>query len=71
MCKVTGSLPVTIPPNESRTIEVSVRLSPQPGLFTRQSGFAVDDEGLRSIRFRIVGRIFAIEGESSSAIEGP
>ncbi len=56
-CVVTGSLPLTIPPQDSRQIIVDVRLPKQAGLFTRKAGLVVDDGGLASVGFRITGRV--------------
>jgi hypothetical protein len=54
---VTGSLPVVIPPGESRWITVSAKMPQQPGLFTRKAGLLIDDGGMRRVNFRITGRI--------------
>jgi hypothetical protein len=54
---VTGSLPVTILPGESRLILVAAKMPNQVGLFTRKAGLLVDDNGMRRVNFRITGRI--------------
>jgi hypothetical protein len=56
-CVLTGSLPITIPPKESRHINVDVRLPKQAGLFTRKAGLVVDDDGLTNVWFRIAARV--------------
>jgi hypothetical protein len=52
-CVLRGSLPITIPPKESRHIQVDVHLPKQAGLFTRKAGLVVDDDGLTNVWFRI------------------
>jgi hypothetical protein len=56
-CTVLHDLPITIPPGESRTVEVEVKLTGPPGLFTRHAAFLVEDEGLRRLDFRLTGQI--------------
>lgn len=56
-CTVLNDLPVTIPPRETRTVAVSVRLPRSPGIFTRRAGFLVDDGGFRQVRFTMTGRV--------------
>jgi Protein of unknown function (DUF1573) len=56
-CTVLADLPVTIPPGESRSITVAVRLPNAPGTFNRKAGLQLDDQGFRKIDFRLTGRI--------------
>lgn len=60
-CTVLDDLPVTIPPNESRPVTVSVRLTGVPGIFTHKAGFLIDDGGFKRISFRLTGRIIAAQ----------
>jgi hypothetical protein len=55
-CSV-NDLPLTIPPGETRYLFLTFRFSGKPGIFTRRSGFLVDDQGMRLITFRLTGRI--------------
>ncbi|MBI2807076.1 MAG: DUF1573 domain-containing protein [Planctomycetes bacterium] len=56
-CTVLGDLPITIPPGESRSITVTMRLPKTPGLFNRKAQLTIDDEGFKRIGFRLIGRI--------------
>lgn len=56
-CTVLGDLPVIIPPKESRPITVVVRLSDKAGRFTRKAALNVEDDGLKTIGFRLTGRV--------------
>lgn len=56
-CIVLGDLPVTIPPGETRSITVTVRLPRSPGIFTRKAELAIDDGDFKKVSFRITGRI--------------
>jgi hypothetical protein len=50
-------LPITIAPNETRSVAVRIALSGQPGIFTRKAAFLVDDQGFKEIGFTMTGRI--------------
>jgi len=63
-------LPVTIPPGQARTITVAAKMPKQPGLFTRNAGLLVDDDGIRRINFRVTGRIKNVPIASSVAEKG-
>ena len=56
-CTVLNDLPVTVPPGETRSITVSMKLPGTPGMFTRKARLAIDDEGFGSVGFRLTGRI--------------
>ncbi|MBI1829924.1 MAG: DUF1573 domain-containing protein [Planctomycetes bacterium] len=56
-CTVLGDLPVTIPPGESRSISIHMRLPKSLGMFNRKAQLTIDDEGFKTIGFRLVGRI--------------
>jgi hypothetical protein len=56
-CTVLADLPVTIPPGESRSITVSFRLPKASGIFNRKAALRLDDMGLRTVSFRLTGRI--------------
>jgi hypothetical protein len=56
-CTVLADLPVTIPPGESRSITVAMRLPNATGAYNRKAGLRLDDIGFREVRFRLVGRI--------------
>ncbi len=58
-----NDLPVTIPPRETRSISLELRLSGNPGIFTRKVGLLVDDQGLQRINFRLTGRILPDKDE--------
>lgn len=55
-CSVDG-LPVSIPPKQKRPISLKLRLSGQPGIFTRSATLLLDDDGFQHIAFRLTGRI--------------
>ena len=56
-CTVLADLPVTIPPGESRSITVSVRLPNASGSFNRKAKLQLDDLGFNTVSFRLTGRI--------------
>ncbi|MCI0461710.1 MAG: DUF1573 domain-containing protein [Gemmataceae bacterium] len=56
-CTVLDDLPVTIAPQESRSVSIRVSLSGAPGIFTRKAGFLIDDESVQRIHFRLTGQI--------------
>jgi hypothetical protein len=56
-CTLLEDLPVTIPPNETRSVAVSVRLSGAPGIISRKAGFLVEQDGVKRVNFFITGRI--------------
>jgi hypothetical protein len=56
-CTVLNDLPVTIPPNEARSVAVSIRMPRAPGIFTRKASFLVDDQGFKRANFVMTGRI--------------
>ncbi|MBI2807983.1 MAG: hypothetical protein HYX68_23615 [Planctomycetes bacterium] len=56
-CTVLHDLPITIAPNETRSVAVRIALSGQPGIFTRKAAFLVDDQGFKEIGFTMTGRI--------------
>ncbi|MBI2805192.1 MAG: DUF1573 domain-containing protein [Planctomycetes bacterium] len=60
-CTVLGDLPLTIPPNETRTVKVDVAMTGKPGIFTRKAAFLVDDEGFKAVTFRLTGRIVSAD----------
>jgi hypothetical protein len=60
-CTVLADLPITIPPKETRSLTVGIRLKGKPGIFTRKAALLVDDEGFQKITFRLTGRILAKE----------
>jgi hypothetical protein len=56
-CTVLGDLPVTIPSGESRSITVTMRLPKSAGIFNRKAHLKIDDDGFKSVGFRLTGRI--------------
>ena len=56
-CTVLGDLPVTVPPGESRLINVAMHLPSGAGSYNRRAGLQLDDIGFRTVRFRVSGRI--------------
>ncbi len=56
-CTVLGDLPVTIPPGESRSINVAMHLPNAVGSFSRKARLQLDDLGFRTVGFRLAGRI--------------
>ncbi|MBI2804594.1 MAG: hypothetical protein HYX68_06370 [Planctomycetes bacterium] len=56
-CTVLHDLPITIAPNETRSVAVRIALSGRPGIFTRKAAFLVDDHGFKEIGFTMTGRI--------------
>lgn len=55
-CTVLHDLPLTIPPGETRAVNVQVRLPAEPGQFTRALHLLVGDEQLWKVRFYVTGR---------------
>jgi hypothetical protein len=49
-CTVLGDLPVRIPGNESRSVEIRVNLKGSPGIFTRRGAFLIDKCRLQTSR---------------------
>jgi Protein of unknown function (DUF1573) len=56
-CTVLGDLPVTIAAGESRSISVQLRLPNSKGVFSRGAKLTIDDEGFKTVGFRLTGRI--------------
>ena len=56
-CTVLADLPVTVPPQQTRSLAVNIRLKGKPGIFTRKAALLVDDDGFKQISFRLTGRI--------------
>lgn len=65
-CSVDG-LPLTIPAKQRRPITLTLRLSGQPGIFTRSASLLLDDDGFQHVAFRLTGRISANDPESVAA----
>jgi hypothetical protein len=59
-CVVTEDLPLTIPAGETRSLLVRVRLTGQPGIFTRTANLLTTDVQAGVVRFRLTGRSFAV-----------
>ncbi len=56
-CTVLGDLPVTVPPGESRSITITMNLPKTPGMFNRKAQLTIDDDGFKTVGFRLTGRI--------------
>lgn len=56
-CSVLGDLPVAIPPGETRSITVSVKLPRSSGTFDRKAKLTIDDDGFATVGLRLTGRI--------------
>ncbi len=57
-CTVLGDIPVTVPPGETRSITIQLRLPNSQGRFTRIAELMIDDQGTNNkIGFRLTGRI--------------
>lgn len=54
---MTGSLPVSIPPREARTVALVLRLKGESGKVTKMVGLVVDDQGMKNVSFKVTGRI--------------
>lgn len=65
-CNATGGLPLTIPPNDSRPIELQMAFSKSPGIFTRKVWLLADDNGQRKIGFRLTGQVIETPSRSDS-----
>lgn len=70
-CTVLGDLPVAIPAKESRSVSVEINLSKRPGIYTRNAGFLVDDQGLKQIGFAMTGRILKTDKDSEVVGKAP
>lgn len=67
-CTVIGDLPVTVPAGEARSITIKLRLPNSQGQFTRKAGLIIDDQGFKSVSFRLSGRI---NEKQEGALSGP
>src|SRR5262249_20186873 len=66
-CVTTDDLPISIGPNESRSLTVRVRFVGPPGIFSRTFVLFTEDQSLGVIGLRLTGRITEHNQEGQAA----
>jgi hypothetical protein len=56
-CQIVSELPLTIPPGDSREVNMMLVVLGEKGVFTQERGIFVDSTGLDELYIKITGRI--------------
>jgi hypothetical protein len=68
-CVTTADLPVTLEPGEERSIALYLSPPPTKGILTRKVVLFIDDQGERTLAFRVTSRITPKAETGSSVAE--